>query len=124
MRKKVLLIEDEETLIEIYKIKLEEEKIDFLVAKTAEEGLEIAKREKPDLILLDILLPTSSGIDFLENLRKDPEISNLEVVALSNFEEPETKKKAFLLGIKDYLVKADFTPSELIEKVKKYLNLK
>ena len=118
--KKILLIEDEKMLAEMYVQKFSEEGFEIISVISAEEGLELAKKEKPDLILLDILLPVKNGIFFLEELKKEPEISQIPVIALSNYEHPETKKLAFQLGVKDYLIKTNFTPKEIVEKIKEY----
>lgn len=118
---KILLIEDEEVMAEMYRDQFKASGFDMVLAFTAREGLEKAKKEKPDLILLDILLPTENGISFLNKMRKDPEIAKITVVALSNYDEPKTKKEAFELGAKAYLIKTDFTPKELVEEIKNYL---
>jgi len=117
--KKILLIEDEKVLIELYKEGFSEAGFEMSAVLSAEEGLEAARKEKPDLIILDILLPKENGIFFLEKLKADPKIRNIPVVVLSNLDDPETKKKAFQLGVKDYLIKTNYAPHELIEKIKK-----
>lgn len=119
--KKILLIEDEKILVEMYKSKLEQAGFKVVLAPDAEEGFEITKKEKPDLVVLDILLPKGNGLSFLEKLREDPEIKNTKVVAFSNYDGVETKKKAFELGVEDYLIKTNYTPQELIEKIRTYL---
>lgn len=118
---KILIIEDEKILAEMYQDKFSEAGFKVSLAFASEEGINLAKKEKPDLILLDILLPRENGIQFLLRLRKIPEISQIPVVALSNYDEPKTKKEAEKLGAKDYLIKTEFTPTQLIEKIKKYL---
>lgn len=118
MVKKILLIEDEKILIDLYRDGFTEAGFEMSVSLTAEEGLEAAKKEKPDLIILDILLPRGNGIFFLEHFKKDPKIRSIPVVVLSNLDDPETRKKALKLGVKDYLIKTDYTPHELIEKIK------
>ena len=121
MAKKILLVEDEKVLAEMYRDKFSEAGFKVVVAFSAEEGFEVAKKEKPDLVVLDILLPRGNGISFLEKQRKDPEISSIPVVAFSNFDDPSTKKEAFRLGVIDYLIKTSYTPQEIIEKLKEYL---
>ena len=83
--------------------------------------LELAKKEKPDLIILDILLPKKNGVSFLKELKKEPEIASIPVVALSNYDHPETRKMALEFGAKEYIIKTDFTPKEIVEKIKGYL---
>jgi len=118
---KILLIEDEKMLVDMYKDKFEKEGFKMVTAFDAREGFEMAKKERPDLILLDILLPRENGISFLQKMKKDPEIADISVVALSNYDQPQTKKEAFQLGVKAYLIKTDFTPNTLIKEIKKYL---
>ena len=119
--KKILLIEDEKLLADMYKEKFEREGFEVVVSLSAEEGFELAKKEKPDLIVLDILLPEKNGIFFLEQQMKDPEISHIPVLALSNYDRPETRKRALELGAKEYIIKTNYTPKEIVEKIKKYL---
>ncbi len=119
--KKILIIEDEIVLAEMYKEKLEKEGFEVFLASEIEEGIEIAKKENPDLILLDILLPRENGISFLEKIKDEKILEKIPVIAFSNYDDPETKKKAFEMGVKEYLIKANYTPGEVVEKIKKYL---
>jgi two-component system alkaline phosphatase synthesis response regulator PhoP len=119
--KKILIIEDEKLLAGMYKEKLEMEGFEVVLAFDVKEGIEMAKKEKPDLILLDILLPGENGVSFLKRQKEEKEISEIPVIAFSNYDNPETKKEAKELGIKEYLIKTNHTPSEIIEKIKKYL---
>lgn len=119
--KKILLIEDEKMLQEMYKEKFEQEGFEMILSIDAENGLKLAREKKPDLIILDILLPEGDGIFFLREQKKDPEIADIPIVALSNYDHPETRKKALELGAKEYIIKTDYTPQEIVEKMKKYL---
>lgn len=119
--KKILLIDDDEILVDLYKTKLKQEGLKMFTAFEGEEGLQIAKEKKPDLIVLDILLPDGNGISFLKRIREDSEISSISVVALSNLDDQNTKKEAFNLGAKDYLLKANLTPADLVKKINEYL---
>lgn len=121
MPKKILIIEDEKLLGEIYKDKLSGVGFEVIWAFEAKNALKLVKKEKPDLILLDILLSRKNGIFFLEQLRKDPKIASILVVAFSNYDDPETKKQAFKLGVKDYLIKTNYTPNQIVKKIKIYL---
>ncbi len=120
-KKKILIIEDEKILSEMYKDKFTKVGFEVISAFDSEEGLKLAKKEKPDLIILDILLPRENGVVFLNWLKADPEISSIPVIVFSNYDDPETRKRASKLGIKDYLIKADYTPKAIVEKVKSYL---
>lgn len=120
--KKILIIEDEKILAEMYQDRFSQEGYQVALAFTSEEGIDLAKKEKPDLILLDILLPKENGVGFLKRLKKAGEISSTPVVAFSNYDEPRTRKEAESLGIKAYLLKTDFTPQDLVKKIKDYLS--
>jgi len=121
MNKKILIVEDEKILAEMYRDKFTEAGFEVSVTFEAKDGLKLAKKEKPDLIVLDILLPRENGIYFLTELRNDSEISSIPVVVFSNFDDPETKRTALRLGVKDYLIKTNYTPQEIINEVKNYL---
>lgn len=119
-KKKLLIIEDEKILAEMYRDIFSQAGYQTFLAFDAEQGLELTKSKKPDLILLDILLPKESGIFFLKKIREDPEISSIPVVAFSNYEHPSTIKEAYELGIKAYLLKTNLNPKEIVEKIKEY----
>lgn len=119
--KKILLIEDERMLAKMYQEKFSEAGFEVVLFYDSEGALELVKNEKPDLIVLDILLPRENGITFLQRLKNDPETSLVSVVAFSNYDDPKTKEEAIRLGAVDYLIKTDFTPQELIERIKIYI---
>jgi len=122
MTKKILLVEDEKMLGEMYRDKfIQAGGFEVILTETAEEGIKAARKEKPDLILLDILLPRINGIGFMQWLKKEKELSSIPVIAFSNYDDPKTKKEAVELGIKDYLIKTNYTPQEIVDKVKSYL---
>lgn len=121
---RILIIEDEKILAEMYKDKFEEEGFVIDLAFSSEEAINYLKEKKPDLILLDILLPKENGISFLKRMREIDEVSEVPVVAFSNYDEPRTRKEAFELGVKAYLIKTQYTPKELLEEVKKFLKEK
>lgn len=120
--KKILIIEDEKFLAEMYKEKLESAGFEIFLATDCQEGLKLAKEKKPDLILLDILLPgEENGVSFLRKSKEDPKISQIPIVAFSNFDDPKTKKEALFFGAKEYLIKTNYTPQEIVERIKNYL---
>ena len=121
MAKKILIVEDETILAEMYRDKLIQAGFEVVSAYSAEEALKILQKEVPDLILLDILLPRENGVSFLARIKKNPKLSSIPVVAFSNYDDPETKKQAFKLEVKDYLIKTNYTPRKIIERVKSYL---
>lgn len=118
---KILIIEDEKILAEIYKEKFQEEGFDVSLCFSSQEAINYLKKEKPDIILLDILLPKENGIFFLKKIKEINNISEIPILAFSNYDEPKTKKEAFSLGVKAYLLKTQYTPKELISIVRKFL---
>lgn len=118
MRHKILIIEDEKMLGEMYQERFLQENFEVILAKSAEEGIEAFRQEKPDLILLDILLPRANGIDFVEWLKKEKKDSSVIIIAFSNYDDPGAKKKALELGVKEYLIKTNYTPREIVDKIK------
>lgn len=124
MAKKIMLIEDEEILSGLLKRKLEENGYEVTVAFDGEEGLGIMKKQKPDLVLLDIVMPKMGGFEVMEEMNRLPELNlrNLPVIIVSNSGQPVEIGRAQKLGIKDYLIKTQFDPQEVVDKVKKILS--
>ncbi len=120
-KKKVLIIEDEKMLAEMYRDRLIYEGFEVFSAFDAEEGMEMTIKIKPDLILLDILLPRQNGTDFLHDLRQKEGVSDITVIAYSNYDDQESKDKAKSLGAKEYLIKTNYTPKEVVEIIRKYI---
>jgi DNA-binding response OmpR family regulator len=118
---RILIIEDEDVLIRVLKEKFEKEKFTVDIATDGDEALPIAKSTKPDLILLDIILPKSNGLEVLAKIKSDPELSLIPVIILSNLGEDEGIKKALSLGAVDYMIKAQHPINEVVDKVKNYL---
>lgn len=114
---RVLLIEDEVELVEMYQMKFQEEGYEVLVANNGLDGLEIAKKENPDCILLDIMLPTMDGFAVLKEIKESAKTKKIPVILLSNLGQDIDKEKGKALGAVDYLVKADFTPAQVADKV-------
>lgn len=117
-QKKVLLIEDEDMLSEMYKVKFEKEGFEFLRATEGASGIELVKKEKPDIILLDVIMPKMDGFAVLESLKKDPATKRAKVILLTNLGQDEDVRKGKDMGADDYLVKANFTPTQVVEKVR------
>jgi DNA-binding response OmpR family regulator len=117
----ILVIEDDPLLSKMYEAKLTNGGLTVIKAADGEEGLKAAITSHPSLILLDVMMPRLSGIDMLEILRKDPWGAHVPVIVLSNLSETQEGNKAKALGVKEYLIKANFTPSEILEKIKLYL---
>jgi len=121
MPKKILLVEDEKILSEMYQTKLEREKFEVVNVEDGGEVLEKVKKEKPDLILLDVILPKTNGFDILAELKANSKLKNIPVIMLTNLGQEEDIKKGKELGAKDYIVKANSTPAQVVEKVKKII---
>jgi DNA-binding response OmpR family regulator len=118
MGKKILIIEDDQFLRELISRKLEQENFSIIEAADGEEGMRQLKEETPDLILLDLILPGIDGFEFLTRIKQDPKLASIPVIILSNLGQKEEIEKGLKLGAIDYLVKAHFTPGEIIEKVR------
>lgn len=120
--KKILIIEDEEFLSEMYKMKFMQEGYRVFVADNGLEGIELAKKEKPDLILLDLVLPNMDGYKVLKELKGKEETKNIKIYILSNLGQNGEINKGFTGGADGYLVKANLTPSQLAENVGRIFN--
>ena len=119
--KKILFIEDESSLQKSLGEILRENNYDMISAFDGKVGLELAKTKKPDLILLDIILPVINGIDVLKELKKDKKTKNIPVIVLTNVENMDNVDKTIELGATAYLVKAKYTMEDVIEKIKEIL---
>lgn len=117
-RKKVLIVEDETVLLEIFADKFISEKFDVSQSTTAEEGIVLALKNKPDLILLDIILPKMDGLTMLKMLREDSWGKTVPVIILSNVTDQEKISEAMKLGVYDYIIKTNLILNDLVKQVK------
>ena len=117
-KKTILIIEDDKFLRELIARKLFEEDYGVSEAIDGEEGMKKIKEEKPDLILLDLILPGIDGFEVLARMKEDPVLAAIPVIILSNLGQKDDVEKGLKLGAIDYLIKAHFTPGEIIEKIK------
>lgn len=117
----LLLVEDDTFLAGMYVTKLTMEGFQAELASDGLIGLEKAKKMKPDLILLDVLLPKMNGFDVLKQLKNDPDTKDIPVILLTNLGQKSDVVKGLDLGAVDYLIKAHFMPSEVVEKIKEVL---
>lgn len=117
----ILLIEDDALLYDMYKIKFDIAKLKLLVAHGGYEGLSAAKKNKPDLILLDIRMDDLDGFEVLKRLKADPSLSPIPVYLLTNMGEKDNAEQGKSLGAEGYIMKAKILPSELIDLVSKRL---
>ena len=119
--KKILIIEDDKMINSMYKTKLEQEGYVVLAAEDGASGLDMALQHKPDLIMLDVIMPQLDGFSVLQQLRESLGVKNTPIILLTNLGTDEDKKKGEKLGATDYWVKANLTPSQVSEKIKQYL---
>ena len=122
----VLLVEDDPFLSSILQLKLEKESFQVVRAGDGEEALNllIEQRVKPDLVLLDLILPKKNGFEVLENIRQDPLLEKLPIIIISNLGQPSDIDRGKALGIIDYFVKARLSIDELVKRVKEEVALR
>lgn len=118
---RVLLIEDEKEVAELYKLKLTLDGYEVILAEGGQEGLDKAFTLKPELIFLDIKMPEMDGFEVLKKLREGQKTKDIPVVILSNFDEQDMVEKGLTLGANEYLIKSQFTPEEISRKVKDWV---
>lgn len=123
MAKKILLIEDEEIMVDLLTKKLEKEGYELSVARDGKEGLEMMKKERPDLVLLDIIMPKMGGFEVMEAMSKDSELKQIPIIVISNSGQPVELDRAQRLGARDWLIKTEFDPQEVLDKVNKQFGL-
>ena len=119
----ILLAEDDSLLANMYKTKFTKEGFQVLTAEDGETALKIALEQKVDLIVLDIMMPKLSGIDMLKKLRQEPKGAKIPVVVLSNLAQQKEAQEAIQLGVKEFLIKANLTPSQVVAKIKQHLGV-
>jgi DNA-binding response OmpR family regulator len=117
-KKSILLVEDDEFLAELYATKLNLEGFEISLATDGEKGLKMIKEKKPDLILLDIILPKMDGFEILKVIKTDKTLKRIPVILLTNLSQKDEVKRGLQLGADDYLIKAHFMPSEVVKKIK------
>lgn len=119
-KQKIVLIEDDETLAEVLYSELTEAGFEVSPAFDGVEGLKQVQEKKPDLVLLDLILPEKHGFEVLEEIKKSPETAKIPVIILSLLGEDEDIKKGLKLGADDYIVKSSHAIAEIVEKVKNF----
>ena len=121
MAKKILIVEDDKFLRELIARKLTDEGFEIVEAVDGEDGIKKIKETKPDLVLLDLILPNIDGFEVLSRVKGDVSLASIPIIILSNLGQKEEVEKGLELGAADYLIKAHFTPGEIIEKIKNIL---
>jgi CheY-like chemotaxis protein len=117
----ILLIEDDPAIALMYMTQLTAAGYAAEMAGDVSSGMELVRRRRPDLILLDLRLPQIEGFAVLEQVRDDPELQTIPIVVLSNFGDPSVVGRAMTLGAREYLIKSQTTPPQLVERIQRYV---
>ena len=118
---KVAIIEDDAAIVQMYRTKFEHSGYEVATADDGAKGLELISTYAPDVVLLDLMMPNVGGLDMLSTLRRNPGGRDVKVIVLTNMGDAETATKVFKMGANDYIVKAELTPGQVEERVKKLL---
>jgi len=123
VKKKILIVEDDIALSSVYKSRLDLEGFDVMVVNDGEKALASTLEYKPDIILLDAMMPKISGFDVLDIIRNTPETKDLRVIMLTALSQPKDKEKAESLGVDDYIVKSQVVIGDVVDRIKHHLGL-
>lgn len=118
---KVAIIEDDASIVQMYQLKFQTEGFDVQTAGDGETGLVLIESFQPDVVLLDLMMPTMNGFDMLAKLRSTANGMKMKVIVLTNMGDTETATRVFKMSANDYIVKAEFTPKQVVERVQKLL---
>ena len=122
-QKRILFVEDDDALASVYLVRLQAEGFEVQRVANGEDALAAAISFKPDLVLLDVMMPKVSGFDVLDILRNTPDTANLKIVMLTALSQESDKKRAEDLGVDEYLVKSQVVIGDVIERIKRYLGV-
>jgi DNA-binding response OmpR family regulator len=114
---KIAIIEDDFQIVQMYRSKFEKEGYGVQTAADGLSGLKLIQEYRPNVVLLDIMMPEMSGVDMLKKLRRDPNMKNVRIIVLTNMDDPTTERTVRDLGANDYFVKADLSPKEVEKRV-------
>ncbi|HNP75384.1 MAG TPA: response regulator [bacterium] len=115
---KLVIVEDDIFLADLYRTKFELEGMSVLVAYDGEKGMELIEKNIPDIVLLDLILPKMSGFLVLEKMKTTKKLKDIPVILLTNLSQKADVEKGLKMGADDYLIKAHFMPSEVVNKIK------
>ena len=118
---KIAIIEDDIAIVEMYRTKFEHEGYSVETAGDGKTGLALIQDSKPDIVLLDLMMPNVNGFDLLSALRRSPIIGNMKVIVLTNMGDTETATRVYKMTADDFIVKAESTPAQVLERVKALL---
>lgn len=121
-KKTILIVEDDRYLTKAYSIKIKNAGFNVLLSDNGSDGLLIAKEKKPDLIVLDLLLPRVDGFEFLKRIKADEEMKNIPVLTISVLGQKTDQQRALDLGAEAYFIKTEYKLGEIVDKIKEYLN--
>lgn len=121
--KRILLVEDDDALASVYETRLQTESFDVRRVANGEDALAAAISYKPDLILLDVMMPKVSGFDVLDIIRNTPETANIKIIMLTALSQDSDKERAEALGVDDYLVKSQVVIADVIERIRHHLGI-
>lgn len=124
MKNKVLIIEDDPFLVKIFKTGMEKENLEVITASQGEEGLNKVRRNKPDIVVLDLIIPEKTGFEVLKELKSDDKLKNIPIIVLSNLGQDVDIERIKEAGADEYFVKNEIKIKQLNEKIKFYLNRK
>jgi DNA-binding response OmpR family regulator len=122
-QKKVLFVEDDDSLASVYTVRFEAEGFSVRRVPNGEDALAATLEFRPDIILLDVMMPKVSGFDVLDILRNTPETANMKVIMLTALGQESDRERAMQLGVDDYLVKSQVVIAEVVERVRKHLGM-
>lgn len=122
-QRKILLVEDDDALASVYETRLQAEGFDLKRVPNGEDALAVAMQYKPDLILLDVMMPKVSGFDVLDIIRNTPEVAEVKVIMLTALSQDADRERAESLGVDDYLVKSQVVISDVVDRIKQHLNM-
>lgn len=120
-KSKILLVDDDKVFTEMYKVRLEASGYEVVIVEDGEQALVAAMREKPDLILLDIMMPKINGLDVLDILKATPETKDIPVIILTALLKDINEVRGLMGGAAGYLIKSEVTPAEVVEKIEEVL---
>jgi len=123
-KKTILIVEDDKYLSKAYSIKIKNAGFNILLSSNGLDGLSIAKEKKPDLVVLDLLLPRVDGFEFLKRIKADEKTKNIPVLAISVLGQKADQERAMALGAEEYFIKTEYKLEEIIEKIREYLEKK
>jgi DNA-binding response OmpR family regulator len=121
--KKVLIVDDDPFILDMYVLKFKDDGFNVEVAMDGKKAFEEAQAKQPDIILLDVIMPLMDGFEVLQKIKNDPSLKDTPVIMLTNLGQKEDMEKGMTLGAADYVIKAHFTPSEVVQKVKQVLKI-